>query len=52
MQMVDRIPGFPKGVLSYITGPGPVVGAEIARNPEVDMVTLTGDNKTGKEILS
>jgi len=51
MRLVDRINEFPKGVLNYVTGPGPVVGAEIARNPKVDMVTMTGDNKTGKEIL-
>lgn len=51
MKLVDGIQEFPKGVLSYITGPGPVVGAEIARSSKVDMVTMTGDNRTGKEIL-
>ena len=51
MELVDKIPDFPKGVLSYITGPGPVVGAELARSPQVDMVTMTGVNSTGKEIL-
>lgn len=51
MKLVDGMPEFPKGVLSYVTGPGPIVGAEIARSPKVDMITMTGDNKTGKEIL-
>lgn len=51
MKIVASIPDFPRGVLNHITGPGPVVGAELARSSEVDMVALTGDNKTGKEIL-
>jgi betaine-aldehyde dehydrogenase len=51
VNMVDEISAFPKGVLSYVTGPGPIVGAELARSSKVDMVTMTGDNKTGKEIL-
>jgi len=51
MQLAEKINEFPRGVLSFITGPGSVVGAEIARNAKVDMVSLTGDTATGKEIL-
>ncbi|MGQ0797634.1 MAG: aldehyde dehydrogenase family protein, partial [Methanobacteriota archaeon] len=43
--------GFPKGSLNVITGPGAVVGAEIALSPKVDMVSVTGDTATGREIM-
>jgi betaine-aldehyde dehydrogenase len=51
LELAQKISEFPAGVLSYVTGPGSVVGAEIARNAKVDMVSLTGDTRTGKEIL-
>ena len=41
---------FPKGVLNVITGHGEPVGAGIVRHPKVNMVSLTGDVATGKEI--
>ena len=51
MELAAKVSDMSSGVLSYITGPGPIVGAELAASPRVDMVSLTGDNKTGKEIL-
>jgi 1-pyrroline dehydrogenase len=41
---------FPPGVLNVITGHGEPVGAGIVRHPKVNMVSLTGDVATGKEI--
>ena len=41
---------FPGGVLNVITGDGEPVGAGIVRHPKVDMVSLTGDVATGKEV--
>src|SRR5437667_11170567 len=41
---------FPPGVFSVITGDGEPVGAGIVRHPGVDMVSLTGDVATGKEV--
>jgi 1-pyrroline dehydrogenase len=41
---------FPPGVLNVITGYGEPVGAGIVRHPKVNMVSLTGDVATGKEI--
>jgi 1-pyrroline dehydrogenase len=41
---------FPGGVLNVITGDGEPVGEGIARHPKVDMVSLTGDVATGKEV--
>lgn len=43
--------GLPKGVLNTITGPGPVVGAEMAKSDKVDHIALTGETTTGKEII-
>jgi betaine-aldehyde dehydrogenase len=44
--------GLPKGALNVITGPGADVGAELASSRHVDMVSLTGDTTTGREIMS
>ncbi|MDP9270098.1 MAG: gamma-aminobutyraldehyde dehydrogenase [Chloroflexota bacterium] len=43
---------FPKGVLNVVTGPGAVVGHRLVTHPQVDMVSLTGDTATGKEIAA
>jgi aminobutyraldehyde dehydrogenase len=41
---------FPGGVLNVITGDGEPVGSGIVQHPKVDMVSLTGDVATGKEV--
>ncbi|MEP6994937.1 MAG: aminobutyraldehyde dehydrogenase, partial [Acidobacteriota bacterium] len=41
---------FPPGVFNVITGHGEPVGAGIVKHPRVNMVSLTGDVATGKEI--
>ena len=41
---------FPPGVFNVITGSGEPVGAGLVRHPKVDMVSLTGDVATGKEV--
>ncbi len=43
---------FPKGVFNVVTGPGAVVGDRLIRHPDVDMVSLTGDTATGREIAA
>ena len=43
---------FPAGVLNVITGPGAVVGQRLVTHPQVDMVSLTGDTATGKQIAA
>ncbi|MEH6938090.1 aldehyde dehydrogenase family protein [Bacillus sp. JJ664] len=43
--------GIPNGVANMVMGAGPVVGNEIASNPDVDMVSFTGGTKTGKHIM-
>ncbi|MGQ0796779.1 MAG: aminobutyraldehyde dehydrogenase [Methanobacteriota archaeon] len=43
--------GLPSGTVNVITGPGAVIGGEIAGSDKVDMVSLTGDTATGMEIM-
>ena len=43
--------GLPKGAVNVITGPGAIIGNAIAASDKVDMVSLTGDTATGKEIM-
>ncbi len=43
---------FPKGVLNVVTGPGESVGHRLITHPQVDMVSLTGDTATGREIAA
>jgi acyl-CoA reductase-like NAD-dependent aldehyde dehydrogenase len=38
----------PPGVFNLVTGPGPVVGDEIARNPGTDGVAFIGSTATGR----
>lgn len=42
---------FPPGVFNVITGHGLPVGEGLVRHPDVDIVSLTGDTATGKEIM-
>lgn len=43
--------GFPKGVVNLVLGPGAEVGAELAENIDVDMISFTGGIATGKTIM-
>jgi succinate-semialdehyde dehydrogenase/glutarate-semialdehyde dehydrogenase len=43
---------LPPGVLNLVTGPGPVVGDEIARNPGVDGVGFIGSTATGRSVAA
>jgi aminobutyraldehyde dehydrogenase len=42
---------FPPGVLNVVTGHGPPVGAGLVAHPGVDMVSLTGEVGTGREVM-
>jgi len=43
--------GVPAGVFNLVLGPGSAVGAELAENPDVDMVSFTGGLVTGRRIM-
>lgn len=45
-EIVDEV-GLPAGVFNIVTGYGPVVGQELAGNPKVGMVSLTGSVNAG-----
>lgn len=49
-EIVDSI-GLPKGVLNMVFGYGPTVGQELAANPKVGMVSLTGSVNAGIETM-
>ncbi len=42
---------LPPGVANLVLGPGPQVGAELARSPGVDLVSFTGGIETGRQIM-
>jgi acyl-CoA reductase-like NAD-dependent aldehyde dehydrogenase len=42
--------GLPPGVLNFVTGPGPVVGDEIARHRDSDGVAFIGSTATGRSV--
>jgi succinate-semialdehyde dehydrogenase/glutarate-semialdehyde dehydrogenase len=43
---------LPAGVFNLVTGPGPVVGEEIARNPGTDGVAFIGSTATGRIVAA
>ena len=42
--------GIPDGVLNVITGRGETVGSYLAAHEKIDMISLTGNTETGKQI--
>ncbi len=51
LAMLSKKAGFPDGVINVITGTGNEIGTELAAHPEIDMISLTGNTETGKEIM-
>jgi len=43
---------FPKGVVNVIAGRGATVGAPLISQPQVQMISITGDVSTGKKVLA
>ena len=44
--------GFPAGVVNVVTGPGAEIGAQFAADPRVDIIALTGDSATGRDLMA
>jgi aldehyde dehydrogenase (NAD+) len=42
--------GTPAGVFNMVHGTGPVVGAAMARHPQIDMISITGSTRAGVEV--
>jgi len=43
--------GVPDGVVNVVTGPGATLGKALVRHPGVAKVAITGETRTGQEIL-
>jgi len=43
--------GIPKGVVNIITGDGKVIGDELSKSQDVDMISFTGSTEVGKKIM-
>jgi aldehyde dehydrogenase (NAD+) len=41
---------IPKGVVNIVPGPGSTAGEEMASNPKVDKISLTGSTEVGRRI--
>ncbi|MGQ3902538.1 aldehyde dehydrogenase [Mixta calida] len=50
-EIVQQV-GLPKGVFNIVFGYGPVVGQELAANPKVGMVSLTGSVNAGIQTMT
>lgn len=44
--------GVPSGVFNMVYGTGPVVGAALARHPDVDVISLTGSTRAGVDVAA
>jgi acyl-CoA reductase-like NAD-dependent aldehyde dehydrogenase len=43
--------GVPEGVVSVLTGSGPLIGAALVRHPGVDKIAFTGSTEVGRELM-
>ncbi|MGQ7157316.1 aldehyde dehydrogenase family protein, partial [Escherichia coli] len=50
-KIVDEI-GLPRGVFNLVLGRGETVGQELAGNPKVAMVSMTGSVSAGEKIMA
>ena len=50
-KIFSEIEGVPDGILSLVSGTGSIVGAELAKSRDVDMIALTGSSETGKRVM-
>ncbi|MFA5092786.1 MAG: aldehyde dehydrogenase family protein [Candidatus Omnitrophota bacterium] len=48
---IIHLAGVPAGVFNLVNGSGPKIGEQLCTDKRVDMVSFTGSNETGKQIL-
>ena len=48
-ELINEI--FPKGVVNILNGRGEIVGAPMISQPQVQMISITGDISTGQKIM-
>ena len=44
--------GVPAGVVNIVTGAGHTVGAALTGHPDIDLVTMTGSVRAGRQIIA
>jgi len=49
-ELAEKV-GFPDGVFNLVLGAGAPVGAELAENRDVDLISFTGGIETGRKIM-
>ena len=50
IQILSEVHEIPAGIVNAVTGPGQLIGEVIAKSEKVNMISFTGDNKTGRRI--
>jgi aldehyde dehydrogenase (NAD+) len=45
-EIIDEA-GLPRGVFNLVNGYGPIAGAALSENPDVDMISITGSTRAG-----
>ncbi|MCM3569686.1 aldehyde dehydrogenase family protein [Neobacillus mesonae] len=51
VELIEGIADFPSGIVNIVTGPGRLIGDEMTTNPDVDVISFTGDTTTGKSLM-
>lgn len=51
VSLIDNVKEFPAGTVNIVTGPGALIGNELALNGDVDAISFTGDTSTGKTLM-
>lgn len=51
LAQIIRDAGFPQGAVNVLNGPGAAVGEMLCRDRRVDMISFTGSNDVGKQII-
>ena len=50
-ELLERIPGLPKGVANGVVGSGEVLGEDLARDPRVDKLSFTGSSEVARRLM-
>ncbi len=50
IEILSQVESIPPGIVSFVTGSGPVVGEVLAASEDVDMIAFTGDGATAARI--
>ncbi|GEQ04254.1 aldehyde dehydrogenase [Staphylococcus gallinarum] len=49
-EILDTV-GLPSGVFNLVNGSGEIVGDELARNKDIELVSITGSEDAGKKVM-